>query len=168
LPLAYHHSHFLAATLDFTSFFTMTLMGPHTFFTAGLFWIRFTILEFIELFVSVVVFLTKLCVLLAQIVLFASSRHMVVCRAAQEATSECWLLGPGRTKRTQFLHIRSSVILNETKWFLQWKCRPMSSPHISNLNWITLGVSKIWTFKNWLSFLFFSSFCQRVKVVIKH
>jgi len=25
LPLAYHHSHFLAATLDFTSFFTLFL-----------------------------------------------------------------------------------------------------------------------------------------------
>jgi len=32
LPLAYHHSHFLAATLDFTSFFTMAFLGPHTFF----------------------------------------------------------------------------------------------------------------------------------------
>jgi len=34
-------SHFLAATLDFTSFFTMVFLGPHTFFIAGLFWIRF-------------------------------------------------------------------------------------------------------------------------------
>jgi len=33
LPLAYHHSHFLATTLDFT----MAFLGPHTFFTAGLF-----------------------------------------------------------------------------------------------------------------------------------
>jgi len=40
LPLANHHSHFLAATLDFTSFFTMAFLEPHTFFTAGLFWIR--------------------------------------------------------------------------------------------------------------------------------
>jgi len=32
LPLAYHHSHFLVATLDFTSFFTMAFLGPHTFF----------------------------------------------------------------------------------------------------------------------------------------
>jgi len=39
-PLAYHHSHFLATTLDFTSFFTMASLGPHTFLTAGLFWIR--------------------------------------------------------------------------------------------------------------------------------
>jgi len=31
----------LAATLDFTSFFTMAFLGPHTFFTAGLFWIRY-------------------------------------------------------------------------------------------------------------------------------
>jgi len=33
----------LAATLDFTSFFTMAFLGPHTFFTAGLFWIRYII-----------------------------------------------------------------------------------------------------------------------------
>jgi len=42
LPLAYHHNHFLAATLDFTSFFTTAFMGAtHFFLTAGLFWIRF-------------------------------------------------------------------------------------------------------------------------------
>jgi len=39
LPLAYHHSHFLAATLDFT-FFHYGLFGATPFFTAGLFWIR--------------------------------------------------------------------------------------------------------------------------------
>jgi len=38
LLLAYHHSYFLAATLDFTSF----LGGAH-FFAARLFWIRFFI-----------------------------------------------------------------------------------------------------------------------------
>jgi len=27
LPLAYHHGHFLAATLDFTSFFTTVFLG---------------------------------------------------------------------------------------------------------------------------------------------
>jgi len=32
LPLAYHHSHFLAATLDFTSSFTMAFLGLHPFF----------------------------------------------------------------------------------------------------------------------------------------
>jgi len=32
LPLAYHHSHFLAATLDFTSFTTMAFLGLHIFF----------------------------------------------------------------------------------------------------------------------------------------
>jgi len=32
LPLAFHHSHFLAVTLDFTIF----SWGLHTFFTAGL------------------------------------------------------------------------------------------------------------------------------------
>jgi len=37
LPLAYHHSHFLAATLDFTSFFTMAFLGPHTFLQLGCF-----------------------------------------------------------------------------------------------------------------------------------
>jgi len=39
----------------------------------------------------------------------------------------------GRTK-TQFSRIRNSVTLNETKQFLQWKCQPMSPPHISNFN----------------------------------
>ena len=43
LPLTYHHSHFLAATLDFTSFFTMAFLGGRTFFTAWLFLIRFLI-----------------------------------------------------------------------------------------------------------------------------
>jgi len=37
LPLAYHHSHFLAATLDFTQW---PFWGSTLFFTAGLFWIR--------------------------------------------------------------------------------------------------------------------------------
>jgi len=37
LPLAYHHSHFLATTLDFTSFFTILFLGAAPFFTAGLF-----------------------------------------------------------------------------------------------------------------------------------
>jgi len=32
LPLAYHHSHFLAATLDFTSFFTTAFLGAAHFF----------------------------------------------------------------------------------------------------------------------------------------
>jgi len=32
LPLAYHHSHFLAATLDFTSFFTAAFLGAAYFF----------------------------------------------------------------------------------------------------------------------------------------
>jgi len=39
LPLAYHHSHFLAATL------AMAFLGPHPFFTARLFWIRLFFLE---------------------------------------------------------------------------------------------------------------------------
>ena len=56
LPLTYHHSHFLAATLDFTSFFTMAFLGATPFFTAWLFLIR--------------------------------SRHMVVCRAAQESGAQ--------------------------------------------------------------------------------
>jgi len=34
LPLPYHQ-------VDFTSFFTMALLGAAHFFTAGLFWIRF-------------------------------------------------------------------------------------------------------------------------------
>ena len=37
LPLTYHHSHFLAATFDFISFFTLAFLGPHPFFTARLF-----------------------------------------------------------------------------------------------------------------------------------
>ena len=40
LPLTYHHSHFLAATLDFTSFFTIAFLRAAHFFTARLFWIR--------------------------------------------------------------------------------------------------------------------------------
>jgi len=44
LPLAYHHSHFLAATFDFTSFFTMAFLGLHT---AGLFWIRLLLIKFL-------------------------------------------------------------------------------------------------------------------------
>ena len=41
LPLTYDHSHFLAATLDFTSFFHHSLSEGCTLFTAWLFWIRF-------------------------------------------------------------------------------------------------------------------------------
>ena len=41
LPLTYHHSHFLAATLDFTSFFTIAFLRAAHFFTAWLFWIRY-------------------------------------------------------------------------------------------------------------------------------
>jgi len=37
LPLAYHHSHFLAATLDFTSFFTMAFLELHTLLQLGCF-----------------------------------------------------------------------------------------------------------------------------------
>ena len=37
--LIYHHSHFLAATLDFT-FFHPGFFWPHPFFTAWLFWYR--------------------------------------------------------------------------------------------------------------------------------
>jgi len=44
LPLAYHHSHFLDATLDFTFFSQQHSWGLHTFFTAGLFWIRYSII----------------------------------------------------------------------------------------------------------------------------
>ena len=32
LPLTYHHSHFLAATLDFTSFFTIAFLRATHFF----------------------------------------------------------------------------------------------------------------------------------------
>ena len=41
LPLTYHHSHFLAATLNFTSFFTLAFLGAAPFFTAWLFLIRY-------------------------------------------------------------------------------------------------------------------------------
>jgi len=37
INLLYHHSHFLATTLDFTPFFTMVFLGATHFFTAGLF-----------------------------------------------------------------------------------------------------------------------------------
>ena len=43
LPLTYHHSHFLAATLDFTSFFTIAFLRAALFFTAWLFLIRYTL-----------------------------------------------------------------------------------------------------------------------------
>jgi len=36
LPLAHYHSHFLAATSDFTSFFTTAFLGATHFFTAEL------------------------------------------------------------------------------------------------------------------------------------
>ena len=43
LPLTYHHSHFLAATLDFTSFFTIAfLRATHFFLQLGCFWLDFT------------------------------------------------------------------------------------------------------------------------------
>ena len=45
LPLTYHHSHFLAATLDFTSFFTIAFLRAALFFSAWLFWIRLAILD---------------------------------------------------------------------------------------------------------------------------
>ena len=41
LPLTYHQSYFLAATLDFTSFFTIAFLRAALFFTDWLFWIRF-------------------------------------------------------------------------------------------------------------------------------
>ena len=38
LPLTYHHSHFMAATLDFTSFFTIAfLRAAHFFLQLGCF-----------------------------------------------------------------------------------------------------------------------------------
>ena len=37
LQLNYHHSHFLATSLNFTSFFTIVFLGATYFFTAGLF-----------------------------------------------------------------------------------------------------------------------------------
>ena len=38
LPLTYHHSHFFAATLDFTSFFTIAfLRAAHFFLQLGCF-----------------------------------------------------------------------------------------------------------------------------------
>ena len=39
LPLTYHHSHFLATTLDFTSFFTIA------FLRAALFFYRLAVLD---------------------------------------------------------------------------------------------------------------------------
>ena len=42
LPLTYHHSHFLAATLDFTSFFTIAfLRAAHFFLQLGCFGLDF-------------------------------------------------------------------------------------------------------------------------------
>ena len=43
LPLTYHHSQFLAATLDFTSFFTIAfLRAAHFFLQLGCFGLDFT------------------------------------------------------------------------------------------------------------------------------
>jgi len=41
LPLAYHHSHFLATTLDFTSFFTMPFLGCTLLLQLGCFGLDF-------------------------------------------------------------------------------------------------------------------------------
>jgi len=46
LLLAYHHSHFLATTLDFTSFFTMAFLGLHTFFQLGCFGLDQTLFNY--------------------------------------------------------------------------------------------------------------------------
>jgi len=46
LPLAYHNSHFLAATLDFTSFSQCSHWGRTHLFTAVLFWTRSILTEF--------------------------------------------------------------------------------------------------------------------------
>ena len=41
--LIYHHSHFLAATLDFMSFFTMAFLGAtHFFYSSAVFGLDFT------------------------------------------------------------------------------------------------------------------------------
>ena len=41
INLQYHHSHFLAATVDFASIFTMAFLGTAHFFYSWVFWIRF-------------------------------------------------------------------------------------------------------------------------------
>ena len=42
LPLTYHHSHFLAATLDFTSFFTIAFRrAAHFFYSLAVFGLDF-------------------------------------------------------------------------------------------------------------------------------
>jgi len=49
LPLAYHHSHFLAATLDFTSFFTTAFLGAtHFFYSWAVFLFLFGLSDFCE------------------------------------------------------------------------------------------------------------------------
>ena len=42
LPLTYHHSHFLAATMDFTSFFTIAFLRAALFLQLGCFALDFT------------------------------------------------------------------------------------------------------------------------------
>ena len=42
LPLTYHHSHILAATLDFTSFFTIAFLRAALFLQLGCFGLDFT------------------------------------------------------------------------------------------------------------------------------
>ena len=63
-------------------------------------------------------------------------------------------------KKTQFSHLRSSVLPDETKRFLLWTCPPIAALHIPNLSEIASRVPEICDFKNWLSFfvLFFLLF----------
>jgi len=61
LPLAYNHSHFLAATLISHLFSQQHSWGPHPFFTAGLFWIKynFTLLFLANLLLTRLVSIAK-------------------------------------------------------------------------------------------------------------
>ena len=47
LPLTYHHSHFLATTLDFTSFFTIAFLWAALFLQLGCFGLDFTFFVFV-------------------------------------------------------------------------------------------------------------------------
>ena len=52
LLLTYHHNHFLATTLDFTSFFTMTFLGAaHFFYSLAIFGLSSRHLKLVQLFI---------------------------------------------------------------------------------------------------------------------
>jgi len=100
------------------------------------------------------------------------SRHMVVCHLAQEAGLPHPCVINRKNKNAIFTAYIAPWYFNETKQFLQWKCRPMSSPHISNkLHWAfpryepsKIGLVSLFSFF-FLCFLFFLLFVKVWKLL---